>query len=130
MIVVLDSGIWLSAVRFGGTPLKAVERALFADQIAISDVIRQEVLRIAETKFCLNRAEVAAGLAEYLSTAIIIEIQYDVNGICRDPNDDHVLECVQKACAERLVTGDKDLLVLRRFGVCEIVTAQQYVSGM
>ncbi|HME00483.1 MAG TPA: hypothetical protein VKM93_24520 [Terriglobia bacterium] len=27
MIVVLDSGIWISALHFGGTPLVALERA-------------------------------------------------------------------------------------------------------
>jgi hypothetical protein len=32
--VVLDSGIWISALQFGGMPLLALEKALTVDRIA------------------------------------------------------------------------------------------------
>lgn len=54
MIVVLDSGVWVSALAFGGTPRQVVEKALACDQVAICDLIQNEVTRILVEK---NRME-------------------------------------------------------------------------
>jgi hypothetical protein len=35
VIVVFDSGIWVSAMEFGGTPLEAVIRAIAQDRFAL-----------------------------------------------------------------------------------------------
>lgn len=43
-------------------------------------------------------------------------------GACRDPNDDHVLECAVKSGAQLLVTGDKDLLTVGTFQGIRILT--------
>ncbi len=45
----------------------------------------------------------------------------------RDPKDDIVLETALKGVADVLVTGDKDLLVLRPLKRLDIVTAREYV---
>ena len=45
MIVVFDSGIWVSAMEFGGTPLEAVIRAIAQDRFAVCDQIEEEVVR-------------------------------------------------------------------------------------
>jgi predicted nucleic acid-binding protein len=47
--------------------------------------------------------------------------------LCRDPKD-MVLECAERAGADLIVTGDKDLLVLGAFGRTRIVTAAQYLT--
>ena len=38
MSVVLDAGIWVSAIGFGGIPALALKKAATIDQIAISDI--------------------------------------------------------------------------------------------
>jgi predicted nucleic acid-binding protein len=51
-----------------------------------------------------------------------------LSGICRDPKDDFILECAQTGNADLIVTGDKDLLSLERFGATEILTPRQYLD--
>jgi predicted nucleic acid-binding protein len=41
-----------------------------------------------------------------------MELEGTVTGICRDPKDEPILECAERAAAERIVTGDHDLLSL------------------
>jgi hypothetical protein len=44
--VVIDSGVWISALQFGGIPLLAVETALASDQVAICSQILEEIERV------------------------------------------------------------------------------------
>jgi putative PIN family toxin of toxin-antitoxin system len=44
---------------------------------------------------------------------------------CRDPRDDMFLDAAVSASAERLVTGDKDLLEMESVEGVTIVTARQ-----
>jgi predicted nucleic acid-binding protein len=39
----------------------------------------------------------------------------DIPLVCRDPNDNVVLACAYTAGAEYIVTGDHDLLTLKKF---------------
>ncbi len=54
MIVVVDSGIWISAIEFGGTPAIAIEKVLQAGGLAISLEIEEEVFRVLQDKFGRN----------------------------------------------------------------------------
>jgi len=49
---------------------------------------------------------------------------------CRDADDLHVLGLVKSGRADYLITGDDDLLTLKRFGHCRIVTPRQFWSLM
>ena len=46
--------------------------------------------------------------------------------ICRDPKGDYLLACAFIGEADYLVTGDKDLLVLREIGPLKIVSPTQF----
>ena len=52
VIVVVDSGIWISGFHFGGTPLAALDQAFIYDQLAICDEIMTEISK----SWCLNLA--------------------------------------------------------------------------
>ena len=67
-------------------------------------------------------------MREFLVGAIRITITHEVQGACRDPKDDHVLECAKKAHAHLIISGDQDLLSLKTFEGIEIVTARQFVE--
>jgi predicted nucleic acid-binding protein len=51
-----------------------------------------------------------------------------VKNICRDPNDDMVLECAVRAGAKAIVTGDKDLLTLGEYEGIRIVTPRTFLD--
>lgn len=46
--------------------------------------------------------------------------------ICRDPDDDKFLECAKDSRALYIVSGDKDLLVIKNYDNIEIVTAKEF----
>lgn len=48
---------------------------------------------------------------------------------CRDPTDDKFLELAVNGAAERIVTGDADLLALHPFRGIEILTPARYLAG-
>lgn len=48
--------------------------------------------------------------------------------VCRDPNDDRVLEVAVNGQAEAIITGDKDLLSLGPYEGIEIIDPARYLS--
>ena len=129
MIVVFDSGIWVSAMEFGGTPLEAVTRAIAQDRFAVCEQIEEEVVRVLTCKFGWEAKRVRADLAFYWLEALRVELKGTVTGICRDPKDEPILECAERAKAECIVTGDQDLLSLVSHRGIRIVTARRYVEA-
>jgi len=60
------------------------------------------------------------------ATYNIVDPAVIVNGICRDKDDDHVLACALETKADYLVTGDGDLLILKKFHKTCIVTPREF----
>ena len=48
--------------------------------------------------------------------------------ICRDPKDNFLLSLSKDGKASYLITGDKDLLDLKRYGSTEIVSVKKFLS--
>lgn len=128
MIVVLDTNVWVSALEFGGTPDLAVYQALTRDQLAISGFIRAEVVRVLTTRFDHDLRELESHLDELLFQASWVEVTGEIQGACRDKNDDAILETAWRADAFYLVAGDKDLLSLGTFKGTAIITPAAYLE--
>ena len=67
-----------------------------------------------------------------MNAAYPFPIRLGISGtlhVCRDPNDDMVLECAVLSRAKTIISGDKDLLALRTYQEIRIVTPAQYLSG-
>lgn len=50
--------------------------------------------------------------------------------LCRDPDDDKFLHCAVSAGAKVLVSGDNDLLVLKRVSETDILTPKAFLRRM
>jgi putative PIN family toxin of toxin-antitoxin system len=128
VLITFDTGIYVSAMQFGGTPKEAIVLAVLMDTIVFCDQLADEVVRVMQNKFELSSEKTESRLASYLSEAICISVTGKVSGICRDPKDDFILECAQTGNADLIVTGDKDLLSLKLFNGIQIVTPRQYLN--
>ncbi len=128
MIVVFDSSVWTSALEFRGLPSKAVEHAAVAEDIVICAGIEDETTEILKEKFGREPADTRFRLAVLLKGSRRVEIAGLVRGVCRDPNDDFILECAVLGEADLNVTGDKDLLSLGEYKGVRIVAARQYLE--
>jgi len=49
-----------------------------------------------------------------------------VPNICRDPNDDMIIACAIDAAADYIVTGDEDLLTLKRYKDIVIINPRNF----
>ena len=126
--VVFDSGIWISALQYGGVPMHAIEYALIQDELVICAEIENEVVRIMRKKFRRPSESVLELMAAFTENATRIAVLGRLAGICRDPKDDFILECAATGNADLIVTGDKDLLSLGSYGTTMILTPRQYLN--
>jgi putative PIN family toxin of toxin-antitoxin system len=60
------------------------------------------------------------------AVAVVCASSRETRGICRDPDDDHVLDCLLASSAGYLVTGDADLLTLKEFRGARILTPREF----
>lgn len=126
---VLDTNVLLSAILFGGTPLQVIDawrvRGLF--DLVISPEILAEILVKLADRFKLPPSLV--GEWQVLLSVNVTRVVpiHDVR-VCRDPDDDKFLAAAAAAAADFLVTGDKDLLDIERFGTTRIVTPRVFLT--
>jgi putative PIN family toxin of toxin-antitoxin system len=129
MIVVLDTNVWISALQFSrqdGTIFNAVDRAIRSDSVALSVELEDEIVRILSERFLWPKDRIGASISTITQTAVWVKLEGTVH-VCRDPNDDMILECAERARAGLIVTGDKDLLALGAYKQTRIVTPAQYL---
>jgi putative PIN family toxin of toxin-antitoxin system len=129
MIVVLDSNVIISAANFGSprsAPVLALEKAVGSDLIATCDDIDAELIRILLDKFEWSFPRIQHELLRIHRHSVRVTL-YGTVHLFRDPDDNKILECAERARADLIVTGDKDLLSLRTHGQTRIVTPAAYL---
>jgi len=128
MIAVFDTNVLIAAIVTQGLCSKILYRARAGEFSLIScPFIQKELNRVPSRKFRLVRKQIATVL-EPVEDAIykVIEHSITVEGISRDADDDNILACAVAAKADYLVTGDTDLLDLKRFKGVRIVTPRDF----
>ena len=128
MLVVADSGIWISAMKFGGTPAAALEKALTQHRVAICAQVITEVEKVLTTKFAWELSAIRDRLTAYLPNAIWIAVPGTLTGVCRDPKDDFIFECAVLANADLIISGDKDLLAVKTYQGIRVLCSREYIS--
>lgn len=127
MIVVLDTNIWISALFFGGKPEQALLKAFEEGEVAVCQQLVDEIEEVAVRKFHQRVEHVKERLESLLVSTVWITVPGTLQ-VCRDPDDDILLECAHKAGAQLIITGDSDLLELVEFRGIRILTAEQYLA--
>ncbi len=129
MEVTADANIYISALEFGGVPLRFIDAAranIF--RIAISDPLLAEVHRVLRVKFRWSDEaldEALAGIADFtrhVRPAMTIDV------VEADPDDNRVLECAMEARSEFIVTGDNDLLRLGGYAAIRIIRVADFMN--
>ena len=129
--VVLDTNVVVSALILKGRLSKLVELWQMG---RITPVVSRETFdelrRVLEyPKFSLPKDEIETILRQdILPFFEVVEEVVSAAGVCRDPDDDKFLACAASAKVAFLVSGDKDLCSLRKFGSVQIVTPEQLLA--
>lgn len=123
MRAVLDTNVVMSAIFFGGLPLKIV-RAAFAKKIelvatgAVLSEYREVCDRLRRDFPSVNSRRPLAMLESKLT---IVRPSALHGTVCRDPDDDAIIACALGGKAKVICSGDSDLLALDGFRGLEIM---------
>jgi putative PIN family toxin of toxin-antitoxin system len=126
---VFDTNILFSATAWRGNPFQCVERARAGEVQAVTcPELMEELAEKLELKLGFSPEQSVETLADYLGFLRMVSIPKVLDAVPRDPDDNMVLECAIDGKAHYIVTGDKDLLVLKTFRDVRIVRASDFLK--
>ena len=124
----------VSAFVFGGIPEKAVKKASIEADIYLSSALLEEYRYVPlalEAQRKINHAQLKtliSGIAAFVAKAKIVQPKQKIQ-VCRDPEDDMLLECCLASNANILITGDKDLFDVKDSVVnLKILTPREFME--
>jgi len=129
MKVILDTNVLLSGVFFDGTPGRVLDLwkqgkfqlvaspEILGEYATASDELARKFLEIDLSKILET---ISAHAEIYFSPPLDRQV-------CDDPTDDKFLACAVVSVADVIVTGDKALLRIGKFGATHILTARQFM---
>ena len=129
MRIVLDTNILISGIFFRGKERDLLElwfRGKF-DVICTEEIFEEysEVLtRFIEKNGGNKHQKIISIIAK---NCLFIKNVYNEK-YSRDPDDDKFVNCAKSAGASYIVSGDKDLLVLKKIGDLEIITTSNFLG--
>ena len=127
MRIVIDTNVLIPGVFFGGFPRKILS-AVVGQKItacATAEIIN-EYEEIVHEMIDRKQGHIDKAILTPLIKAMeIIEPITHVK-ICRDPDDDKFLGCAKDSHALYIVSGDKDLLVIKEYENIQIMTAKEF----
>lgn len=132
MRIILDTNVLIAAFIARGVCHRLLEYCISRHDLVASEFILDEVRNKLSAKF-----KYAPGVAA--ETVSLLRSQIEVvspapldKPVCRDADDDNILAAAMAGGCKCIITGDKDLLVLRQFRGIDILSPsdfQAYESG-
>ncbi|TGM62908.1 putative toxin-antitoxin system toxin component, PIN family [Leptospira levettii] len=128
--ILLDTNIYISAILFNGKPKLVLQDLI--DEIFIGFISNEIIDEIEETlskpKFKLPNDFIQFTISEIRSSTTIIKNKPLKNYLnLRDRDDFHILETAFSANIDLIITGDKDLLTLKKIKEFRIITPDEYL---
>jgi putative PIN family toxin of toxin-antitoxin system len=126
MRILLDTNVLIAAFITRGVCSDLLEHCIHRHKLVTSEFILNEFREHMIGKFQYSVSETEEAL-ELLRTKmeVVTPVQLE-HPVCRDPDDDVVLGTALAGNVACIITGDKDLLVLRRYGSSDIVSPAQF----
>ena len=126
MRAVLDTNVIIAAFAAHGLCSEVFEVCLTGHTIVISEHILSEVERVLIKKIHLPR-NITASIMVYLrDVAEIFEPQVIEDSACRDIEDRKIIGTAVSGDAQLIITGDDDLLTLKKFMKIDMVTPREF----
>ena len=133
MKIVLDTNVLMSALFFGGKPLRildAWEAKTFG--LLITQDILSEYTTVAEN---LGKKYKSIDLTEVIHAIDILAIHSDIipavytdQPICEDPDDDKFILCALSGGAACIVSGDSHLLSKSGYGGIKVLKPNDFLK--
>jgi uncharacterized protein len=130
LIVILDTNVLVSALLFKGNVSRFVDLWKIARiRPVLSRATFAEFKKVLEyPKFRLSALEIESIIQEEILPFFdIIDPVKEVKGVCRDPHDDKFLALAVASNSDYLITGDDDLLCLKKIEKIEIIKPENFL---
>ena len=126
MKIVLDANVVVAAFATRGLCESILELCFHSHDLVLCEDLLDEILRNLQKKINLPEGivkDIGKLLRENASIGTPIPLAVD---ICRDPDDVKILGLAIAAHTDCIVTGDKDLLILKKFQGIPILTPRSF----
>ena len=127
MKLVVDTNVLVAGLTGEGLCRDIVKRRLPACELFTSRALLDELAERLREKFTLDPEELPL-LKIYAEEATVVKPKPLAKPVCRDSDDDEVLATAIAAEAEIILTGDKDLLVLKEFQGIKIFSPRRFIE--
>lgn len=134
MRLVLDTNVVVSALIWGGTPLKLLQAATAGDiELYTTTALLAELRTVFErahlvSRLQAQRSSVEQAIAHYGELAISVSPLSTPRVVPGDADDDHVIAAALAAKADLVVSGDRHLLSMQSYQGIGIVSVAQAVQ--
>ena len=126
MKIVLDSNVIIAAFSARGLCSELFENCILNQQIIISEFILSEIKEKLIKKIKLPQ-EIVYEIIEYLkNTFSLVEPEFINGSICRDKSDLIIIGTAIAGNAQIIITGDKDLLILKQYKEIKIASPRDF----
>ena len=129
MKVVCDTNVLVAGMVADGLCRDSVKRRLPQTEIITSRALLDEQERTLRDKFDTDPAQVPL-LKAYRERATLVRPKALSRPVCRDRDDDKVLETAIAGQADIILTGHRDLLILGEHNGIRILSPRQFVEIM
>jgi putative PIN family toxin of toxin-antitoxin system len=124
--IILDTNVIIAAFAARGLCNAVFELCLDRFCVVLSESILQETRDHLNDKIKLPVAQCEAIISYLSANCSVLKVNDVEASACRDKDDLHVLGLAQCASADYIITGDKDLLDLVKYGSTNIVTPREF----
>lgn len=126
MRVFFDTNVLVAAFVSHGICAELLEYCLTAHEILTTQWVLDEYYIALSEKLSFDKHLTEESLSFLKRNLTVVKAQPLEKQVCRDANDDKVIAGALSGKADCLVTGDKDLLILRKFKKMPIISPKDF----
>jgi putative PIN family toxin of toxin-antitoxin system len=127
--VTADSNVYVSALNFPGPPARLLAMASAGlIRLDISDEILNETMGVLRDKFDWPGELMHAWRAKIGRFTNRVTPTQTLDEVKSDPDDNRILECAVEAKSDYIISVDKHLLRIGKYGNAPIMTAADFLA--
>ena len=128
MRILCDTNVLIASLIANGVCHELLEGCFVNHDLVVSEFILEELREKLIDKFKYS-AGTSANAVQLFRSRMEIAIPVSLDApVSRDPDDDNILAAALAGRCDIIISGDKDLLELQRFGDILILSPRQFMD--